>query len=122
MYAMSASKHKHPQQGGKMKRSKVYMESMKVLKPQAVGPSPILVQSSVLHQTKGFGGDIFTVIAGASLVSYTSVAFIIKILPFSPSSILPFAFLLALSRSAAVYQRQHWILPFQHDQQRVYPP
>jgi len=63
-YAMSTNEYKRPQQREKMKRSMKCLQSMKAAeKTKAIGSSPILVQSSVLHQTKGCGGAIFTVIA-----------------------------------------------------------
>lgn len=102
---------------------------MKLQDPTQLGgrfitnPCPILNAASDEGAREAGGGkSIFTVYRGASLVSYTSLAFIIKILPFSPSSISPLAFLLALGRSTAVYQRQHGISPFRLDQHRVHPP
>jgi hypothetical protein len=124
-YAMSANEYKRPQQRAKMKRSKQYTldGEHEAAESLAVGSSPILVRAS-LNAASDEGAQWIHLHGnrGASLVSYTFMAFVIKILPFSPSSISPLAFLLALSRSTAVYQRQHWFTRFQLDHHRVYPP
>jgi hypothetical protein len=119
------AKYKRPQQRAKMKRSKQYTldGEHEAAESLAVGSSPILVRAS-LNAASDEGAQWIHLHGnrGASLVSYTFMAFVIKILPFSPSSISPLAFLLALSRSTAVYQRQHWFTRFQLDHHRVYPP
>lgn len=59
---------------------------------------------------------------GASLFSYILMAFITKILPFSPSPNLTVCVYTGTARSTAVYQCLQRILPFWTDQHRVHSP